>query len=364
MTDLLERLGTRARRRMTPRGGIALAGAGSFVAVAGAIGLGSSNLTTSHGDIRRIPGMVVSVALIAVGILLLTRMSSGPIAVAGATAEAIGFPALVFFATVDNDDFPPFDFKLILLVSTIVWLAAYFVPPSRGRAVFLTLALIALPLFVMEQVEHISQTPVAVGAAFSHAFSGAEQSDYTIDADGNVSFDDEATPDSQPAPALPDPTNLGIIALLFGAAYTAASFVLSRRLFVGTATPLAVWGDLLLVIGTIFLADDLREIPTGLLLAAIGVVLAFVGASSARRFTTWFGGASFATGVIVLIGKATDGSSKNVVSIVSVAVGAAVVIAAHLAMERYGEPAEEDERRSFRPAMPPRATEAGQVPGP
>lgn len=354
---LLEGLGPRAVRRMTPRAGIALAGAGSVIAVAGAIGVGGDHLVGAHGDIHRIPGIIVSLALMAVGIFLLSQVRSGPIAVAGATAEALGVPALVLFATVDNNDFPPFNFDAVLLVSAVVWLIAYVVPPSRGRVLFLALGLIALPLFVMEEVEEISQTPVAIGAAFTGAFFGGEEAfqSPTFDDQGNVIFDTELSPEPErdPEPDLPDPTNLGIIAMLFGAAYAVGSFVLSRRHYVGTATPLSAIGAVSLVVGVLFLSSDLEEIGTGLLLVAIGLGLAFVGASSARRFTTWFGAIAFGLGVVVLVGKATDGTSARVGSFVFLVVGAAVVAAAHVATTRLGEPAEEDERRSFRPELAP-----------
>lgn len=108
-----------------------------------------------------------------------------------------------------------------------------------------------------------------------------------------------------------------------------------------------------LVVGALFLSDDLKEVGTGLLLVAIGLGLAFVGASSARRFTTWFGAIAFALGVIVLVAKAVDGASTTLASLVFLVVGAAVVAAAHVATTRLGEPAEEDERRSFRPELVP-----------
>lgn len=355
MTDLLDRLGARAVRRMTPRAGIALAGAGSIIAVAGAIGVGGDHLVGAHGDIHRIPGIIVSLALIAVGIFLLSQVRSGPVAVAGATAEALGVPALVLFATVDSKDFPPFNFDAVLLVSAVVWLIAYVIPPSRGRMLFLALGLIALPLFVMEEVEDISQTPVAIGALFTGSFTDTSSSSSGSgfqSGDGTTTTFEETRPlNDAPAPELPDPTNLGIIALLFGTAYVVGSFVLSRRLYAGTATPLAAIGAVSLVVGALFLSDDLKEVGTGLLLAAIGLGVAFVGASSARRFTTWFGAIAFGLGVAVLVGKATDGTSARVGSFVFLVVGAAVVAAAHVATARLGEPAEEDERRSFRPEL-------------
>src|SRR4051794_34271622 len=156
---LLDRFGRRGVRRMTPRVGIALAGAGALIAIGGAIGIGGDQLTTDDGDLQRIPGVVISLALIVAGYAVLRVIRTGALATAAATAVALGIPTLLIFATVTDDDFPPFSFDVVLLVSTLAWLAAYVVGPARGRMVLLALALVFAPIFVMEEVEDISTVP-------------------------------------------------------------------------------------------------------------------------------------------------------------------------------------------------------------
>ena len=369
MFDFLTSLGARAERRMTPRVGVALAGAGGLIAVFGALGIGGDQLLTDDGDIRRIPGVLVTLLMIAVGLGLLTRVRSGPIATGATVLAAVGVPALVFFLTVDDSgDFPPFSFDAVVFVSMAVWLALYVVGPARGRLFLLALGLVAAPLFVMEQVEEISTVPEAIGEAFLYGFSAGTTSeeDFTVDEDGNVVVEDEfgedMTEDELEEPDLPDPTNLGVIALVFGALYVGAGHVLSRRGLLGAGTPPTVLGALLLPLGIAFVADDLGDSPSGVALLVIGAVLLFAGATSGRRFTTWGGAAAFGVGVTVILGDVLpEDASTMTVSLVALVVGAAVVLAGHTLASAIGEPAEEDQRRTLRPEM----EEAGlDEPGP
>jgi hypothetical protein len=354
--ELLGGLGVRAERRMTPRLHIALAGAGALIAIGGAIGLGGDNLVDDDGDVNRIPGVIVTALLIAAGIALLTRVRTGALAVGGSTAVAIGVPVLVFFLTVKGDGFPPFSFDAVLGVSALAWLVLYVVGPTRGRMVLLVGALVFAPLFVMEEVEDVSSIPESIGQSFSNAFTGSSSFDSgggSFDEDtGEFTFEpgDDVTFDEPEQPDFPEPTNLGLIALVFGLVYVVAAHVLSRRRLEGTGTPFAVVGSIASFVGLALLGDDLHEIGSGLCLVALGAGLLYVGAAAARRFTTWFGGFSVGIGVIVLVGKAIgDSPDATMASVVFLLVGIAVVAAAHLLCTSVGEPAEEDQRRSFRP---------------
>jgi hypothetical protein len=366
--ELLTNLGTRAERRMTPRLHIALAGAGALIAVGGAIGLGGDNLVDDDGDINRIPGVVVTALLIAAGIALLTRVRTGALAVGASTAVAIGVPVLVFFLTVKQDGFPPFSVDAVLGVSALVWLVLYVVGPARGRLVLLVGALVFAPLFVMEEVEDVSSVPEAIGQSFSGMFGASSDFDSgagSFDEDtGEFTYEpgDDSTFDLPEEPDFPDPTNLGVIALVFGVVYAAAAHVLGRRRLDGTGTPFAVVGAITSFVGILFLADDLQEIGTGLALVALGAGLLFVGAAAARRFTTWFGGLSVGVGVLVLVAKALgDSPDATMASIVFLLVGIAVVAGAHLLATALAEPDEEKVLVSF----PPRTREEpGDGPAP
>jgi hypothetical protein len=369
--ELLTNLGARAERRMTPRLHIALAGAGALIAVGGAIGLGGDNLVDDDGDVHRITGVLVTALLVAAGIAVLTRIRTGAYALAASTAVAIGVPVLVFFLTVNDDGFPPFSFDAVLGVSALAWLALYVVGPARGRMVLLAGALAFAPIFVMEEVENISSVPETIGQSFSRMFTGTssesfdsssggsfdsgggtfdpDTGEFTIDEDFDESDSGDFTNELEEVD-LPDPTNLGLIALVFGIAYLAGAHLLTRRGLAGTGTPLAVVGALSSFVAITFLADDLEEIGSGLFLVALGVALLFVGAAAARRFTTWFGGFAFAVGVIVLVAKMLgDSPDGTAASLVFLLVGLAVVFLAQLLADRTDEPDEEDALVSFPP---------------
>lgn len=363
---LLRRLGPRAERRMTPRISIAMAGAGALIAVGGALGIGGDRLVADDGDLQRLPGVAVSLLLVVAGMAVLQRVPSGAISTAGSIGAAIGIPALLVFATVDDGDFPPFAFDATLLVATLAWLAAYLLGPARGRMLFLALALVAAPIFVIEQVEEISEVPETIGQTMSATYFGGSpvfEDDITFDDDGFPVFpedDPRFSPTMEPSELL-DPTNIGLILLVFGAGYVLASQLLSRRGWDGAATPPVAIGAVALVLGTFFLSGDLEAVGVGLVLVAIGLALAAVGALAARRFTTWFGGGAVGIGVIVLVSEALgDDVTTLTASVVFLLVGIVVVLAGHLIAVAVGEAAEEDQRRSLRPDAP----RAGSDPGP
>lgn len=363
--DLVERLGARAERRTTPRIGIALAGAGALIAVVGAIGIGGDNLTSGDGDLQRIPGVLVSAVLIAGGMLVLHRVRSGPIATGSSVSVAVGIPALLVFLTV-RDDYPGFAFDVSILLATAAWAAAYLVGPARGRIVLLTLALVGAPIFVLEQVEDISSVPEEIGNAFVSSFFGAAQESFDDSTafDGSTGFEDAPEPflpDAPPEPDFPDATTVGGILLAFGVVYAATGHVLNRRLLDGVGTPFAPLAVIATALGLVSLGDDLGELGTGILLVLLGTALTFMGATAARRFTTWSGGALAGIGVVVLVTEALGDTTGTTAFVVLFLAGWAVIFVAHLLVVAIGEPTEEDQRGSLRPTDGPRA---GHEPGP
>jgi len=344
---------------MSPRLGVVVAGAGALIAVSGAQGLGGDNLVNDDGDVQRLPGLALSLLVIAGGLVLLARARTAPLRTAGAIATALGIPTLLFFLTFDVEDFPPFSVDAVLLVSVIAWLALYAVGPAMGRLLFLVLALFGAWVFVMDQVEPVFSNPLGFTpfGSFESESSFESDSDFgeeelTFDEDGNLVFPEEdfETPSFEPDMGFdaPDPTNVGLVSLVFGGAYSFLSFVLTRRGFAGTGTGFAAAGVPALAAGVALLAGDLEEVGTGLLLLALGLAIAAVGAATGRRFTAWAGGAGIVFGVGVLIDVAVgDDASPTSISAVALVVGAAVVAFGHALFVGLDEPAEEDEVVSF-----------------
>lgn len=364
---------------MTPRVGISLAGAGALIAVGGAVGLGGDQLVGDDGDVQRIPGVLIALALIAAGGAALRLVRTGPVASAGATAAALGVPVLLFFLTFDVDDFPPVSLDAVLAVSSIAWLAAYVVGPGAGRLFFLGLALAGSWLFVVNLVEPIEQlTPFgAFSASTSSSFSEElSTGEMTFDEEGNPVFDEEFgdfesfdESDVGDAPFgfdAPDFTDVGIVSLLFGAAYALAGFVLSRRGYDGAGTPFAAVSIAAIVVGIQAVAPELEQVGTGVLAMVLGVGLAGIGSASKRRATAWIGAAIAGLGAIAVVQKGVEDASATGQSLAFLFIGLAVVCAAQLLTNLSGELAEEDERRSFRrePPRPASEAQAAQEPDP
>ncbi|HVM52834.1 MAG TPA: hypothetical protein VM262_06520 [Acidimicrobiales bacterium] len=379
---LLERLGPRAVRRMTPRVGVVIAGAGALIAVGGATGLGGDQLIGDDGDVQRIPGILLSLLLVVAGYAALARFRTGPLASAGATGAALGVPVLLFFLTFSESDFPPFSLDAILLVSSLAWLGAYVVGAGAGRLLFLGAALAGSWLFVLnlvEPVEHL--TPFGAFAAMeSFETSGSlEVPGGYYDEDGTFVFEDDFAPDDfagddffgdsgAPSPLLgggfdyrpPDFTDVAVISLLFGIGYAVVGLLLSRRGYAGAGTPFAAVSIAALALGVQLIAPDLEQVGTGVLAIALGIGLAAVGAASGRRVTAWVGAAGVGLGAIAVLQKGVDGSSASAQSGAFLLLGIAVVCAGQLLSTAFGEPDEEDELASLTPG----ASRAGREPGP
>jgi hypothetical protein len=308
---LLDRLGERARRRAAPRLGIALAGAGSALVVVGMLvlsgyELGVDSELAGGGGSGRVPGIVLSIGVVAFGYVLLAANRTGPLAAAGVAASALATPAAVFFLTFDEGaPGTPVSVDAILLVSTGVWAFSYLAGPGRGHAFYLGSALIGLWYFVTEQVE-----PVLSESAF---FGFALRSD----GDSRLS-------------------TIGMVALLFGMAYLLAAWAADRRGFAGTATPLVAAGNLALASGVVALSPDLEAAGTGMVAIAFGIVLAAFGARTGRRLTTWLGAGGVFAGVALVLGDVI-GDEARPLGVCLMLAGVAVVTAAHMASRALAE---------------------------
>ena len=127
---------------------------------------GDTGLDDSGGDFNRVPGIILSALVVAAGYFVLANLRTGAIATAGAAAAALGVPPLMFFLTFDQNGFPPYSTEGILYVSAGVWLASYFVGPSRGRPFFLGAGLIGLWLAVLQATENVFDAPFLLMGGF------------------------------------------------------------------------------------------------------------------------------------------------------------------------------------------------------
>jgi hypothetical protein len=358
---LFERLGSRTARRAEPRLGIALAGVGMVMIIVGVVvwaGEQAGGDSSEGSEGSTVLGIGLSLVVVAAGYALLVRFRRGPLATAGVVATVIGIPLALGFATFDStpsatDSFDdslglPFSIDAIALVSVLVWLATYaWVPVARGRAFYLAASTFFLWLYVAEKAEpgaatYLITLPINL-LYFPLFFSMSEFSD---------------------GPQVPDATTIGICSAVFGIGYYALAAVLDRQGRHGGATPFAFAG---LVIGAIaigHLAGDLEAIGTGLVLITAGLVLALYGATQGRRATTWGWAAAAGLGVVVILADILEDTAVGF-GVVTILLGTAVIVAAHLLTTRFAEPDEmtPGPSRLTRSSTPPYATYTPTGPG-
>lgn len=322
-STFLDSLGARGRRRAEPRASIAIAGAGCALAVLGVL-IVAGDTGSSDGDFNKVPGIILSALVVAAGLFTLHSVRRGAMATAGAVATALGVPPLMFFLTFDQGGFPPYSTEAILIVSTLAWLVAYAVGPGRGRPFFLGAGLVGLWFTVLQLTENLFEAPFGLLGGWSSVSSSIE---------GDVG------PSSiGPSFDVPDLTTLGLLSLGLGIGYLLLGRWLDHRGHHGAATPFAFATLPTLFAGVAFLADDLEQAGTGLLILVIGAGLAHHGASAERRLTAWVGGAATAVGAAVFLADMTDDATIG--GMLFLAAGIALVAAGHAVANALHEPDE------------------------
>lgn len=353
--SFLASLGARGQRRAEPRASIAIAGAGCALAVLGAL-IVAGDTGTTNGDFNQVPGIVLSALVVAAGFFTLSAVRQGAMATAGAVAAALGVPPLMFFVTFDEGGFPPYSTEGILLVSTAVWLGSYAVGPGRGRPFFLGAGLIGFWFTVLQLTENLFEAPFVFIGGFASGFDST--GGFDDGGFGGPPFDNGF---GGPTFDMPDPTTLGILSLALGVAYLVVCRWLDRQGHHGAATPFALATLPTLFGGTLFLADDLEQAGTGLLIAAIGAGLAHHGATLGRRITAWSGGGATTLGVAVFLSDMTDDATIG--GMLFLAAGIGLVAAGHAIATALNEPDELVVTSVARPTVRV-ATPAGSAPIP
>ena len=337
--SFLDSLGDRAARRAEPRATIALAGAGCFLAVGGALVVaGDAGLPDGSGsfDFNRLPGIALGALLVLAGLLTLQQRSKGPLATAGAVATALGIPVLVGFLLVGGHDGR---IDAVFGVATLAWTAAYLLGPTKGRPAFLGLALYGAWSTAMQVVGSglsfgLALTPVGLfgsgQACYSDSVTGVSRCDPSgFGSTGGLGSGSGFGSDF---------ATVGALSIGIGVAYLLLSRHFDRTGRRGMSTPFVAVGLLAFVEGVGYLAIDLHLRAGGGLVIVAGLGLALFGGLVGRRFTTWLGafGALVGTALVLL----PDVDSATSAGFVLIAGGLAIVAVAHVLAVRLDEPDE------------------------
>jgi hypothetical protein len=138
----------------------------------------------------------------------------------------------------------------------------------------------------------------------------------------------------------PDWNTIGGLSLTFGIGYYVAMIVLDQSGRRGAGTPLAISGFVATVAGILAFSPHAHTKGTAALFAVFGMVLAWVGARSGRRFTTWIWMFALAAGLVVLIGDSLS-DNNAAAGVVLILIGVVLVAGAALYAARTGEPADD-----------------------
>jgi len=321
-------LGWRAERRPAPGFAHVLGAVAGAFAVIATIAF----VVAADSDDPQIPGIVLSVVLIAIALAVGAR-GVGPLRSAGTTALVLIIPVLWAFAVAGDGDFGMGAFRGVVILTLASYSALYLVGWTKGRGVFLGAALIALTYWVGFE---------GAGDSRGGIFSG--------------SFD----------PALLDqPQSLGgnsdssaTMVMLLGLAYLVAGGLLDRRRLAGAATPFLAVGAVASVIGGVTLASNEGSLTGGIVAVLLGASVGIVGAAGhERRGTTWFGVFVVFGGLVAILVDVSPDEEAGLGAIALVIAVACGALAWWLASV-LGEPDDGDDRR-----LPPTAPEGGASTG-
>jgi hypothetical protein len=280
----LDRVGWRTRTR--PQSGLAHvlgAGAGIFVVAA-----------TEHlvikiaGDNSTLPGILLNVALILVA-LAVALAPLGPGRAAAVVVLVFATPILWIFVFYGNHQLGSGWFRAIYLLSAAMYLVFYSLLWTRGRAIFLALALLFVASWVQFEIHRQVESPKSAEAIV--VSPGALGSDVGLVIGG---------------PASQSPTDVFAVvvrnvepntgngqagaALGLGVIYLGVGCLLIRKRYLGAAVPFLVIGAIEGFAGALVLgANEGSPTLRGLLLAAVGLILGLAATGNSRRGSVWIG---------------------------------------------------------------------------
>lgn len=290
----------------------------------------------------RVAGAIVTtLACIAAYAVTLSRPPR-PLAIAAVVVLAIGVALPTgFFLSLDGAPEGRGAVTIFVLVPTLLWAALYLTGPTKGRPVFLGLALLGAYLVIAIQVVGGNASGVDVlqrdGASSEFATS-------PLSSDSTGTFSDPGSFQLEPQVTGPedffsafffgvatDAGQAGAVALVFGLGYGAVAVLLDRRGRFATATPFVVAANTLLILSALLIGTSGDDSAGALLAVAIGGSQLVLGARMRRRLTAWLGVAVLTIGITGLAGAIVDDATPGGLLVV---VGGAAVLALALELER------------------------------
>jgi hypothetical protein len=296
----LDRVGWRAKMR--PQSGLAHvlgAGAGVFAVAA------TEHLVSKiANDNPTLPGILLNVALIIVA-LAVALAPLGPARATAVVALVFATPILWLYVFYGNHQAGTGWFRAIYLLSAAMYLVFYSLLWTRGRAIFLAIALLFVASYIQFEIHRQVESPKSAEAIVlaPRQLVGVTGLVTGAQAQSLVGVSPQAilggnTGNGQASAAL----GLGVIFLVAGG-------VLIRKRYLGAAVPFLVIGAIEGFVGAAVLGSNEGSATlTGLLIAAVGLLLGLAGTGNTRRGSVWVGVIAV---VIGLSGAIADWTSDS-----------------------------------------------------
>ena len=281
-------LGWRAQRRPVPGFAHVLgAVAGAFVVIA----MVAFVVAIDDTD-PQTPGVVLSLVVIAAA-LALGALGRGPLRSAAATMLVGAVPLLWVFAIFGDEAPERGDVRALLLLTLVTFTAIYLLAWTRGRTVFLALALVLLVVWVAFEV-------AGDNSSLFGSTSVPSLGNGPAIGNGPASFDDTS-----------NATRTAVMLLGFG--YLVVGGLLDRARLKGAATPFLVIGALSAIGAGVSLAGEESQFLGGLVAVLIGAAVGLLGAAGReRRGTTWLGLATVFGGAVAILEDISPDEAEGV----------------------------------------------------
>jgi len=300
---------------------------------------------------QRIPGLLLSLAFEAIGVVALFVWRRRPTVALGVVVSALGVLPVLVFTFIDpnrpNIAFGSFSrgkgtLTGILVLAAAAWLAAYLLSPGRRAALYLGVALLAVWLVLLLQLA-TSALERYTGEATT--FSPFEPSmGPGFNSGGRSGFSSAVSNTS---------TRAGAVSLVVGLIYLFLARRLDRKGGTRAATPFFAVAAVALTVAVLTLVEPWKTEGAAILGIVLGAVGIWLGTTASRRFTAWYGGFAVFTGTLALLAKVSHHNNK-VAGVLVLLAGIGIAFLANWLTDR-GEPS------AIQPATAPPPTPRAPV---
>jgi len=273
-----------------------------------------------RSDNATLAGILLNVALLAVAFLVVL-VPVGPPRAAAVVALVVTTPLIWVYAFYGNGQPGDGWLRLIYLLSALMFLGFYSIRWTKGRAIFLALALLFVASYAQFEAHRQFESRLGPISALPvpDAIAGAINP-----------FEPDLSVFSSPDLITRTGDVQAAVGLVFGVVFLGAGVVLQRKRYTGAAVPFLVVGAIEGFAAAAVLGPNEGSVTLGALLAiVVGALLAFGGHGEGRRGSVWIGVIAIVVSLLALIASFTHdtlGRAGYAVIAAAVLIGGSVLL--------------------------------------